>query len=86
MCDLFFFFLLLLSFSFSLPFVLRACLSGCAHGAHANGKELAVALFQRRSETHWEKKRLTRGEVDEGRKMELKMEGLFFYYFHLLII
>lgn len=37
------------SLSIFFPPFLRVCLSGCAHGVHANRKALAVALLQRHS-------------------------------------
>lgn len=51
-------------------FFLRVCLSGSAHGVHANRKVLAVALFQRHSK-HTGKRKDQRGDVDEGRKWSL---------------
>ena len=60
---IFFFFHFFFFFFFFLS--LRVCLSGCVHVVHANGKALAVALFQRHSKRTGEKKRLKEMRMKE---------------------
>lgn len=74
-------------FPFNFFFFLRVCLSGCAHGVHANRKVLAVALFQRHSKRSGKRKRLKGMWMEEETgARDGRITHFFWFPYHLFPI